>query len=954
MANTSMNFTLSSTLLGNLTKGGAGNGAYVYAFAFDGTGKLLRSSTLVNNGVQAAKSLLLADNSTVTGGNVIVVTQQVGKGNTSTLPSVVKTIGDVVNTAKATQLNYRYDAIEFTLLNSGSDVADLTNIVQFGAPMSLSVTYSNGKTETRGYAVSGQTIVNNLKALSPAGTQNYSWAPGGPLTGQRETLGLANNVSPNPLNVASDWKSYVTGFGGIAGKVYLSAYFNGTGTLSLYKVVYDSGNKVFWLNPVSLGGGVPTTKNSLKVPFAALTQNIYTQEGSLGVYTAMNGTLVQTFPTFTPNNAWGQITRSLVAGFDAGLWGGSASSINPKVSGRIDLNQTWNWSGPYTYQAITAPAGTSNFGYTNSIGLGTGTVGDPNRKMYYDPFAAEFVKYSNAYGYSYSDLLSEGGGVNPSLSIFDPGANRNVSSIDVKLFDLGETPTGYTKPSFPYIPPAGATYKPANSQSTDQFLFDFSLGKYFPAAGVPITFRFYAPGDSQAKNNFVSFSLPTGMTQGKDYEQSFTLGGSPGHWTLTANGYSGARGFLLISGVPVTSDGSTGWYQMTIGSGTFAKTYNIYVQSSPSSPTNRITSAVVDGGALAQQIPNQANQVKFSFDPAGNITYSPFLFSAPTKQVGGAGTDRLVGGTGGDRLVGDAGADRLAGGAGADRLLGGAGNDTYHVDDAGDRVVEAVGDGSDRVYSSASWSMAAGQEIEYLRAYGVGATSGVTLGGNELDNYLIGGSGNDVLNGRAGNDRLKGNAGADAMSGGAGNDIYYVDNAGDQVIEAVGGGTDRVYSSASWSMAAGQEIEYLRVYGVGATSGVTLGGNELDNHLIGDSGNDVLNGGAGNDMLVGGGGNDIFRFDTTPGPGNVDRISDFSAGDSIQLDHTVFAGLALGQLSASAFALDSATGAGPQVVYNHTTGALFFDSNGAAAGGTTQFASLTGAPSLNASYFKVI
>ena len=142
-----------------------------------------------------------------------------------------------------------------------------------------------------------------------------------------------------------------------------------------------------------------------------------------------------------------------------------------------------------------------------------------------------------------------------------------------------------------------------------------------------------------------------------------------------------------------------------IGSGTFAKTYNMYVQSSPSSPTNRITSAVVDGGALAQQIPNQANQVKFSFDPAGNITYSPFLFSAPTKQVGGAGTDRLVGGTGGDRLVGDAGDDRLAGGAGADRLLDGAGADTYHVDDAGDRVVEAVGDGSDRVYSSASWSM---------------------------------------------------------------------------------------------------------------------------------------------------------------------------------------------------------------------------------------------------------
>src|SRR5689334_7348445 len=100
MATTSMNFTLSSTLLGNLTTGGAGNGAYVFAFAFDGNGNLLRSSTLVNDGAEAAKSLTLAKNGTVAGGNVVVVTQQVGKGNTSTLPTEVKTIGDVVNTDK--------------------------------------------------------------------------------------------------------------------------------------------------------------------------------------------------------------------------------------------------------------------------------------------------------------------------------------------------------------------------------------------------------------------------------------------------------------------------------------------------------------------------------------------------------------------------------------------------------------------------------------------------------------------------------------------------------------------------------------------------------------------------------------------------------------------------------------------------------------------------------------
>uniref|UniRef100_UPI00259CBA73 calcium-binding protein n=1 Tax=uncultured Reyranella sp. TaxID=735512 RepID=UPI00259CBA73 len=153
-----------------------------------------------------------------------------------------------------------------------------------------------------------------------------------------------------------------------------------------------------------------------------------------------------------------------------------------------------------------------------------------------------------------------------------------------------------------------------------------------------------------------------------------------------------------------------------------------------------------------------------------------------------------------------------------------------------------------------------------------------------------------------------------------------------------------------------------RIYG-GAGNDTLVGGGGAD-QLFGGAGNDTLNGGigddrlhggAGMDQLTGGGGHDSFVFNAPlNGATNVDTILDYVAADDlIRLEQAHFSGLAKGYLSASAFALDHATGSAAQIVYDTTTGALSYDSNGALAGGATQFAVLHGAPTLNANEFLI-
>ncbi len=219
--------------------------------------------------------------------------------------------------------------------------------------------------------------------------------------------------------------------------------------------------------------------------------------------------------------------------------------------------------------------------------------------------------------------------------------------------------------------------------------------------------------------------------------------------------------------------------------------------------------------------------------------------------MGGSGDDELHGLNGDDLLYGDAGNDILAGGAGNDTMEGGTGDDLYEVDSAGDIVIENAGEGVDTVQSSIDYTLLA--NFENLTLDGA-AIHGV---GNAADNKLVGDNLANVLTGLAGNDTLDGGLGADQLIGGIGDDTYFVDDAGDVVVELAGEGTDQVRSRITYALAG--NVENLTLIGSASINGT---GNQLDNILVGNIADNELDGGVGADVMRGNAGNDTYTVES--------------------------------------------------------------------------------------------
>ena len=243
---------------------------------------------------------------------------------------------------------------------------------------------------------------------------------------------------------------------------------------------------------------------------------------------------------------------------------------------------------------------------------------------------------------------------------------------------------------------------------------------------------------------------------------------------------------------------------------------------------------------------------------------------------------------------------------------------------------------------------------------------------------------NDTLTGSLRDEEFQGRAGVDVINGAGGFDHLTFWDSGD---DGIGHGI-----VINTTLAANvQDDGYGNVetaLGIESFGGTRFGdrftGGSETNHFDGDDGNDTLNGGGGEDFLDGGWGNDSivgglgndhmggggsddtltgnageddFNFNWNLDEVGVDVITDMQVGIDEIWVASWWGGLTTEFLVASQFrsgaGVSTANTAAQRLIYDTTTGALFFDADGAGGVAAEQFAVLSNKAAITFEDFHV-
>jgi Ca2+-binding RTX toxin-like protein len=374
---------------------------------------------------------------------------------------------------------------------------------------------------------------------------------------------------------------------------------------------------------------------------------------------------------------------------------------------------------------------------------------------------------------------------------------------------------------------------------------------------------------------------------------SFTLGANVENLTLTGSADINGTGNSLAN----VLTGNSGVNVLTGGAGN--DTY--IVQNDADSVVEMLTAGI-----------DLVQSTAANFTLGANVEKLTLTGSADINGTGNILNNFITGNSGVNQLTGNAGNDTLDGGADDDTLNAGDGNDIILIgaaaDHGGSEVIDG-GAGADvlRFTSiTADETLVLNATVTEVESVVIGTAAGLTTGttalnvdasnvatgltltGNAGANVLTGTSANDTLNGGAGNDTLDGGLGSNLLIGGIGNDTFFVNAPIDVVSEGLAAGTDKVFSSISYTLTANVEnleLTGAALNGTGNTLANILTGNSENNTLSGLAGADQLIGGVGEDAVSGGLGNDRITMRVTDG--DVD-VADGGAGiDTLALGGAV-------------------------------------------------------------------
>ncbi|HEY2658169.1 MAG TPA: family 16 glycosylhydrolase [Caulobacteraceae bacterium] len=247
----------------------------------------------------------------------------------------------------------------------------------------------------------------------------------------------------------------------------------------------------------------------------------------------------------------------------------------------------------------------------------------------------------------------------------------------------------------------------------------------------------------------------------------------------------------------------------------FPATYQIDYIHAYSLATNNAVNLAGGTGGDTYYVNNSADTISVAAGTLNESVIASVSYALPANiqniTVNGSGLT----------ATGNSMSNHLTSTGGANTLIGGLGDDTYYVNNVGDKVVELAGQGTDTIISTVSYALPA--NVETLTVKGAGLTATANGAGDSLTSL----------------------GGANTLVGGAGVDTFYVNNVGDKVVSLSGQGADVIVSSVSFSMP--DNVHVLRLAGAGLTATGNAAGGD---YMTSVNGGDTLIGGAG--------GNDVF------------------------------------------------------------------------------------------------